>query len=436
MSGEAYDVAIIGGGPAGSVAAALLARAGRRVIVLERDKFPRFHIGESLLPFSMQAFTRLGLHEKFARAGFMEKFGGEMYGACGDDGVKFYFEDGFRSRTDRSYQVTRADFDKVLLDHAAESGAEVCEETGVDNVEFSDDGAILAISQKGNGSIREISARYVIDASGRNSILSAKFKLKKNYEHLQKVSVFAHYDGMTRAEGRDGTLTRMVRAIDRWFWVIPLSATRTSVGVVLDGAVYKKSGLSAEEFLQQALEAQPLLMQQMREAERVTPVRTAADFSYRSTQLTGDRWMLAGDAAGFIDPVFSSGVFLAVLGGEQAADVLHEVLDHPRKRRKLFARYERSINKAMDVYLRFVDAWYSKEFIEVFLHPQDLFQIPPAVNAVLGGNIGDSFAIKWRMWIFYLLVRLQKYIALCPRRTLVPKKEGTAEEAEALEAVL
>src|SRR5207247_5615508 len=169
-----YDVAIIGGGPAGSIAAALLARAGRRVVVFERDKFPRFHIGESLLPFSMQAFTRLGLHEKFARAGFMEKFGGEMYGACGDDGVKFYFEDGFRSQTDRSYQVTRADFDKVLLDHAAESGAAVREETGVDNVEFADDGATLAISGKTNGASKEIRARYVIDAGGRNSILGAK----------------------------------------------------------------------------------------------------------------------------------------------------------------------------------------------------------------------------------------------------------------------
>jgi len=436
MSGELYDVAIIGGGPAGSVAAALLARAGRRVIVVERDKFPRFHIGESLLPFSMEAFTRLGLHEKFARAGFMEKFGGEMYGACGDEGVKFYFEDGFRSRTDRSYQVTRADFDKVLLDHAAESGAEVREETAVEKVDFSNEDATLVIFRQRNGGAEEIRARYVLDASGRNSILSAKFKLKKNYQHLQKVSVFAHYDGMIRAEGRDGTLTRMVRAIDRWFWVIPLSATRTSVGVVLDGAVYKKSGLGPEEFLQRAIEEQPLLLQQMRDAERVTPVRTAADFSYRSTQLTGDRWMLAGDAAGFIDPVFSSGVFLAVLAGEQAADVLHEVLDHPGKRRKLFARYERNINKAMDVYLRFVDAWYSKEFIEVFLHPQDLFQIPPAVNAVLGGNIGDSFAIKWRMWVFYLLVRLQKYIPLCPRRTLVPKKEGAPETAGELETVL
>lgn len=436
MSSDIYDVAIIGGGPAGSTAAALLARAGRRAVVLEREKFPRFHIGESLLPFSMQAFTRLGLHEKFAKAGFLEKFGGEMFGACGGDGVKFYFEDGFRSQVDRSYQVTRADFDKLLLDHAAESGAEVREETSVEQIDFSDEEVTLKLAARnGNGAANQIRARYVIDASGRNSLLGARFKLKKNYEHLQKVSIFAHYDGMTRAEGRDGTLTRMVRAIDRWFWVIPLSATRTSVGVVLDGAVFKKSGLSPEDFLQEAIEEQPLLTRMMQEAERVTPVRSAADFSYRSTRLTGERWMLAGDAAGFIDPVFSSGVFLAVLAGEQAADALHVVLDQPAKQKKLFKRYERNINKAMDVYLRFVDAWYSKEFIEVFLHPQDFFQIPPAVNAVLGGNAGTDFPIRWRMWIFYMLVRLQRFFPLCPRRTLVPQKEVTPVPAEALEAV-
>lgn len=430
MAEESYDVAIIGGGPAGSTAAALLAQHGRRVVVLERDKFPRFHIGESLLPFSMKAFTRLKLHEKFKRAGFLEKFGGEMYGACGKDGVKFYFEDGFRSQTDRSYQVTRAEFDKVLLDNAADLGAEVREETAVESVEFRADAVRVQIKGKSSGR-EEIRASYLIDASGRNSIVSSMFKLKKKYEHLQKISIFAHFDGVVRDPGRDGTLTRMVRAIDRWFWVIPLAGGRTSIGVVLDAEVYKKSGLTAEEFLENAISEQPLLSERMQNAVGVTPVRVEADFSYRNSRLTGDRWLLAGDAAGFIDPVFSSGVFLAVLAGEQAADALHEVLEQPRKKRRLFARYTRNINKAMDVYLRFVDAWYSKEFIEIFLHPQDFLQIPPAVNAVLGGNAGTSWPIRWRMEIFYLLVRLQRYFSLAPRRTLVPEKSNTRELANA-----
>ncbi|MDQ6913289.1 MAG: tryptophan 7-halogenase [Verrucomicrobiota bacterium] len=417
MQEELYDVAIIGGGPAGSTAGALLAQAGRRVVVLERDKFPRFHIGESLLPFSMKAFSRLGLHEKFKRAGFMEKFGGEMCSACADDSVKFYFEDGFRSKTDRSYQVTRAVFDKVLLDNASEKGAEVREETSVDQIEFERDEVCLTTS---GGKIR---AQYVIDASGRNSVIGAKFQLKKNYNHLQKFSVFAHYDGVVRPEGRDGTLTKMVRALDRWFWIIPLTETRTSIGVVLDAATFKAAKQSPEEFLERAIAEQPVLMKQMESAERVSPVNVAADFSYRSSQLTGERWMLAGDAAGFIDPVFSSGVFLAVLGGEQCADILQEVLERSTRKRALFKRYAKSINRAMDVYLRFVEAWYSKEFIEIFLHPQDLLQIPPAVNAVLGGNVGSTFAIRWRMEIFYLLVRMQKYFPLAPRRTLLPPKK-------------
>ena len=427
-----YDVAIIGGGPAGSTAAALLARAGRRVIVFEREKFPRFHIGESLLPFSMKAFTRLGLHEKFLRAGFMKKFGGEIVGACSESGTKFYFKDGYRSQTDHAYQVTRGDFDKVLLDHAAECGAEVHEETSVDRVEFSNDEVELGI--KCNGSFHSIRARYVIDASGRTSVLGRKFKIKKTYDHLQKLSIFAHYDGVWRAEGIDGTLTVLIRAIDRWFWLIPLSAERTSVGVVLDSEAFRNSKLRAEDFLEQALSEQPIIAKRMTDARRVSQVYVEADFSYRSARLHGDRWLLAGDAAGFIDPIFSSGVFLAVFSSELCADVLNEVLDHPRKARRLFAGYERAVNRAMDIYLRFVKAWYTKEFIEVFLAPRNILGLAPAVNAVLGGNVGNSFPIRWRMWVFYFLVWLQRHHPIAPRLTLVPGKEEVSAPIETVRA--
>jgi len=432
---EDYDVAIIGGGPAGSTAATLLSKAGRRVIVLEREKFPRFHIGESLLPFSMQTFTRLGLQEKL-RAHFVEKFGGEIAEAGGEKAAKFYFKDGFASRTDRSYQVTRSKFDKMLLDHAGEAGAEICEETSVDDVMFDDGGVTLRIRDLNQAGVAdphyrkigpELRAKYLIDASGRNSVIGNKFKLKKSYQHLQKLSLFAHYEGVEREAGIDGTLTRMVRTLDSWFWVIPLENNRTSIGIVLEAADFKKSGLSAEQFFERAIAEQPLVRNRIGGGRRVSQVYTAADFSYRSQKLTGDRWLLAGDAAGFIDPVFSSGVFLAVLAGEQAADVLHDVLDHPKRVRRLFRHYERLVNRAMDVYLRFVESWYAgKEFVEVFLTPTQLFQIPPAVNAVLGGNVGNRFAIRWRMELFYLIVRLQRKWTLCPRLSLVPKTDREA----------
>lgn len=448
MNTHTYDIGIIGGGPAGSTAAALLALAGRRVVVFEREKFPRFHIGESLLPFSMKAFTRLGLHEKFLRAGFMKKFGGEIMGADSDTGTKFYFKDGYRSQTDHAYQVTRSDFDKVLLDHAAECGAEVREQTAVTRVAFAPDDVTLFWKNVRPGEVAqarcadrtsqrdvpatggEIKARYVIDASGRTSVLGREFKIKKSYNHLQKLSIFAHYDHVWRPDGIDGTLTVLIRAVDRWFWLIPLTGERTSVGVVLDSEVFRKSKLSSENFLEQALSEQPLITRRMRNAGRVSQVYVEADFSYRSAKLHGERWLLAGDAAGFIDPIFSSGVFLAVFSGERAADALNEVLDRPRKTTRLFAQYERAVNRAMDVYLRFVNAWYTKEFIEVFLAPRNVLGLAPAVNAVLGGNVGNSFPIRWRMWVFYFLVWLQRHHPIAPRLTLVPSRDTSASARE------
>ena len=447
MTETTYDVAIVGGGPAGSTAATLLSRAGRRVVVFEREKFPRFHIGESLLPFSMKAFRRMDLLPKFQEAGFLRKYGGEFFSACGEEGVKFYFKDAYRSQTDHSFQVVRSEFDKLLLDHARENGAEVREETSVERVEFTDTGVTLnwrevqrskengagttASKSSPNGFARQgqISARYLIDASGRNSLLGTKFNLKKTYRHLQKLSIFAHYDGMTRAEGIDGTLTTLIRGADRWFWIIPLTPERTSVGVVLDGEIFKSSRKTPEEFLEESIGEQPNLTRRMTDAHRASPVHVAADFSYRNSRLFGDRWLLAGDAAGFIDPIFSSGVFLAVFSGELAADAFHAILDDPGKAKKLFRDYERQVNRAMDVYLRFINAWYTREFIEVFSSPRQIFNLPPAVNAVLGGNTGTEFGIKWRMWVFYFLVWLQRHYPIVPRLTLIPKNEPSAAAA-------
>src|SRR6266487_1243765 len=192
MKVDMYDVAIIGGGPAGSTAAALLARAGRRVIVYEREKFPRFHIGESLWPFSTQTFDRLGLREKLDRT-FLPKFGGEIVAACGTKGAKFYFKDGFRSRRDRAYPVTRSEFDKLLLDHSRENGAEVREETEVKKIAFKPDRVTIDI-ETSTGVIETLEAKYLLDCSGRQTVLGNFFNLKRTYDHLQKFSVFAHYE--------------------------------------------------------------------------------------------------------------------------------------------------------------------------------------------------------------------------------------------------
>lgn len=422
MKGEVYDVAIIGGGPAGSTAATLLAKAGRRVIVFEREKFPRFHIGESLLPFSMGTFDRLGVREKLD-ATFMPKYGGEITAACGTKGAKFYFKDGFRSQRDRAYQVTRSEFDKLLLDHSRDNGAEVREETAVTKLEFANDRVKIDI-EAADGTESTIDARYLLDCSGRQTILGTMFNLKQTYDHLQKFSVFAHYEGVDRYPGLDGTLIRMVRGLDRWFWTIPLTETRTSVGVVMDTAAFRKEKLAPEVALEKFIAEQPLMVERMKNATRVTPVYSASDFSYRNTRLDGDRWLLAGDAAGFIDPVFSSGVFLAIMSAERAADTLEEVLRGESKRHRAFRKYSHDVNRIMDIYLTFVNAWYQrgKEFLEVFLSPSDTVQIAAAVNAVLAGNDGKSLAIKWRMWMFYFFVWVQRYFTIVPRLSMVPKR--------------
>lgn len=410
-----FDVAIIGGGPAGSTAATLLAKAGRKVVVLEKETFPRFHIGESLLPRSMATLERLGVMPKIEAAGFVKKFGAQIASGCGEKESHFYFKDGFRPRGDYAFQVTRAEFDKILLDHARESGADVREGVTVTRVEFSEEEAELATSAG------PVSARYLIDCSGRHTVIGSQHQLKSPYEGLHKFAVYAHYENVDRPDGIDGTLTRMVRTKDRWFWMIPLSASKMSIGVVMDTADFRALKQEPEKVLEDSLRGLPVMAGRMARSERCTPVYASGDYSYHNAALHGQRWVMAGDAAGFIDPIFSSGIFLAILGAEQAADAVDAALDVPRRAPALFGRYQRRMRKVMKIYLDFVRAWYRQEFIETVLNPQNILEIVPAVNAVLAGNVGTSFALTWRLALFRAIVRLQKFVPLCPRLALEPK---------------
>ncbi len=413
-----YDVAIIGGGPSGSTAATFLARQGHRVVVFEREKSPRFRIGESLLPYSMDAFERLGLIAKLD-ARFLPKYGAEITTSCGSNSTRVLFKNGFQSKHDHAYQVTRSEFDQVLLDHAAENGALVLRGYTVENLEFRPDEVVLTVRYESE--VKPLRARYLLDCSGRGSVVGNFLKLKKTYENLKKFSVFAHYENVLRSEGLAGTFIRLIRGQDRWFWMIPLTPTKMSIGLVMDLADFKALKKTPEVILEEALREQPQIWGRMEQARRVTEVHSASDYSYRNTRLAGARWLLAGDAAGFIDPIFSTGVFLGILSGEEAAKTLHQALLTPAQRAPGFKKYERKINRVMNLYLRFVNNWYKPQFAEVMTHPVDRFQLPGAVNAVLSGNLSQSFSIRWRMEVFYLIVLLQRYLPLCPRVSLNPK---------------
>ena len=414
---KAFDVAIIGGGPAGSAAGTLLAKAGRRVVIFEKEKFPRFSVGESTLPATLNTLERMGVREKIDQGGFLIKHGGEIVSACGQR-VRFYFRNGFKSKRPTAYQVLRSEFDRILLDHAAESGCDVRQQTPVDSFALDDEGVTLS-----SGHAQQVvRAKYVIDCSGRNCLIGNRFQLKRRFPNLRKFSLYAYYEDVRRLDGPDGTLTRMVRTKESWFWMIPLKGKVTSIGVVMDAEKFKNMKMSPEDALAYCIAEQPVVNEWMENARRVTEVYATGDFSYRNKQLFGDRWLLAGDAAGFIDPVFSSGVYLALLSGEQAADALNVALDQPQRRAKAFHDYERRVGRVLDIYLRWASAWYTQEFVEVFLFPKEIFEIVPTVSAVLSGNEIRDFGMRWRLCIFHMLVALQKRTSkIAPKLTLTPK---------------
>lgn len=409
-----WDVIIIGGGPAGSTAAMTLAKGGKRVLVLEKEKFPRFHIGESLLPYNRRLFDDLGLWDKIAGAGFMLKRGAQFWLGDATAHTRVTFASGVYTEYPESWQVERSRFDEILLNHARELGATVQEEcTVLEHQVNSDDVSVKY--RRADGTLEEAQAGFIMDASGLGNVTANRAGLRKFYPSHKKLAVYGHFNNVAMpVDGELGDIL-IVRRENSWCWMIPLDEKKTSVGLVMDAADFKKLGQTPEAVFQEAVQNTPMLRERFKNASTASPIHVASDFSYRNDSLVSPRIVRVGDASGFIDPIFSSGVFLAMQSGNEGARTVIEALDSQVALTAGMKRYEMETRRCISMYWEFIEKFYTVHFTQLFMTPAPFLQLPSAVNAVLAGRTDLPFAARWRLRVFFFMVWLQKRLPLAPR---------------------
>ena len=427
MNDSPFDAIVIGGGPGGSSTATFLAHAGKRVLVLEKEFFPRFHIGESLLPCNMSLFKEMGVLPKLREAGFLRKLAARFELGNDSVGTGFVFGEGRFNREPEAIHVERALFDHVLLKHARAAGAEVREGWSVQK--FSSDAAGVSVEARSpDNQIHNFRAPFLIDASGRGNLTGNQEGLRVIHPRHKKLAVFGHFANVDLPPIAQRTETIIVRLENKWFWIIPLSAEKTSVGLVIDKEEFARSAGAPEQIFQHWVDASPAVKKRMTHARLVNSIQTTADFSYYNRRLVGNRLLRVGDAAGFMDPIFSAGVFLAMWSGKLAAEAVTEALHRGESGGRRFARYEKRVRRGLTFYWRVIENYYTTPFMELFLQPRDHYDLPSAVIAVLAGEVEGGWALRWRVEYFFLLVKLQKRWPLVPRISFAPSaqmKDGT-----------
>lgn len=375
---ENYDVIVIGGGPAGSTAATLIAQNGQRVLLLERDAEPTFKIGESLIPATYWTFKRLGMLNRLRKSHFPQKYSVQFYSRTGKASAPFYFFETNPHESSVTWQVLRSEFDQMLLDNASENGVDVRRGVGVRKVIFEGKKAIgVVIQNRGNSELstpdkdtETVYGTVIVDSTGQSSLIGRQLKLNSVEPNLKKASLFTHYEGGHRDSGIDegATLILHTEEKDSWFWSIPLPYNRTSVGVVgeLDYLLQNRRDadgkLNAQKIFDEELDRCQPLKQRLEGAKQLFPIQTTKDFSYRASKIAGEHWVLIGDAFGFLDPVYSTGLFLALQSGEMAADTIIEAFrDNDFSETKL-GEFGQKFVDGMEAFRKLVYAFYTKDF--------------------------------------------------------------------------
>lgn len=409
---EPLDAIVVGGGPAGSTAALVLARAGRRVRVLERAPFPRFHIGESLLPRNIGLFKELGIAEELKKLPQVPKYGADFVMGHGKSEACFTFDMGILGGDTVAFNVERAPFDALLLDLAGKAGAEIDHGAALRSIDRLEQGDVAVTTSAGE----RLTARWLIDASGQSTVVGKHLGTRKVLPHLKKVAYFGHFDGVYRREGWQGGSPVIVMCDEGWFWIIPLTETKTSIGLVMDFEKSKKIGLPPEEMLAWGISRTPALRDRTSKATQVGETHVAADFSYRCEPFSGPGYFLAGDAATFVDPIFSTGVCLGMSSAARAAKAILAIDEGRETVEEAREGYRRFIDESTGAFFKMIYMFYEHSFRELALGGGSPMKLHNAVLSILAGNVfpRPRFPVRWRLKVLSFFVWINSKVRFVP----------------------
>ncbi len=402
-SDECCDVLVIGGGPGGSAAAALLARHGWSVMQLEKAHHPRFHIGESLLPMNLPVLERLGVLDKVRALGVYKP--GADFEADNARGYNVYaFARALGNSPPYAFQVWRQDFDQMLFEHARAQGVDAREGAEVMTVEQRGPRDSLAEVRDDGGRAYRVQAHYVLDASGRDALLAGRKRLKRRNTEHQSAAIFGHFRGAVYRPGKDAGNISIYNFEHGWMWMIPLPAGVMSVGAVCRPDYLKQRRGRTREFLLDTLKLNSALWGRLSQATLIgDEVRVTGNYSYDASTIGGPGWMLVGDAFAFLDPVFSSGVYLAMSGAEQTAAVVNTALREPVHEAVLQQRLEKRLRAGMRRFAFFIYRFNSPVMQHIFRNPHNILRVEQGVTSMLAGDLFDSRKVRWRLQFFRLI---------------------------------